>query len=103
MVVTVTDLTPPAISGWDIDKYLYRFCASYEGTPTAGMPTTIKCDEGAIGRYLYLMVPGSGHMTICEAEVGGRQTPRDHPEEGGAAVRPPEGARDALDISKRTD
>ena len=61
--ITVTDIRPPAMSGWDVDKYLYRFCAQFSGTPTQGMPTTMMCDEEAIGRYVYLMVPSTQYMT----------------------------------------
>ena len=66
----VTDEQPPVKSGYALDHRAYRRCGQYNGIPPEG-PTTMKCKEGAIGRFLYVYLPKNDHLHICEAEAYG--------------------------------
>ena len=70
-IVELSDITPPAPYGTNLvyDRG-YRRCGQYRGTAPP-YPTDMTCDEGAIGRYLYIYVPSYSHMHICEIEAYG--------------------------------
>lgn len=69
--MTASDFEPPASSGYNFDHIGYRECGQFSGTPTAGMPTEIECDELSVGRYVYVWIPSTQYMTLCEVEIFG--------------------------------
>ena len=74
MHIVASDIKPPLGSGWNFGHAGYgRECKFYEGTPTSGMPTTMTCDEKAIGRYIYLWFETTQYSTVCEVEVYGSE------------------------------
>ena len=60
---------PPVNSVMSLDDYAR--CGQYEGTPTE--VSTIDCTAGTIGRYLYVYLPSSNSLTLCEVEVYGER------------------------------
>ena len=69
--VVASDFKPPAPSGYNLEHEGYRECGRWKGIPAAGKVATLKCDEKAIGRYVYIFIPGTEYLTICEAEIYG--------------------------------
>ena len=65
-IVQLSDFRPPLPSPYNLDHQGYRYCGQYEGTPLAGEKTYLECNAEAIGRYLYIRLPNSDYMTICE-------------------------------------
>ena len=70
-MVTVGDLAPPPKSPQVLDYAPYRPCGRYPGTPPISVPSTVRCDERAIGQYVYIYLPGTSYLTFCEASVYG--------------------------------
>ena len=60
---------PPVTAVDDLDGYAR--CGQYGGTPPE--VSTIDCTAGAIGRYLYVYLPASNYLTLCEVEVYGER------------------------------
>ena len=70
-LVKVTDIEPPAGSGYDLEHTGYRLCGQYDGTPPMSAPSTVECVPGVVGRYVYIHVPAQSYLMMCEAEVFG--------------------------------
>ena len=70
-IVTVGDERPPVQNGFDLDHPPFRRCGQYMGTPLTSVPTTIWCDELAVGRYVYVYLPGKNYLQLCEVEAFG--------------------------------
>ena len=70
-IVDASDIKPPIPSGNNLDHRGFRRCGQYEGTPPASAPAVVNCGEDAIGRYVYIYVPATGTVQLCEAEVYG--------------------------------
>ena len=66
-----SDFRPPAPSGYNLDHEGYRRCGQWNGQPPLSSANLMKCDEDAIGRYVYIYIPHTEYLTICEAEVYG--------------------------------
>ena len=47
----------------------YNECGQYSGTPPGGQFVTVTCDSGSIGQYVFIYLPTSNYLTICEVEV----------------------------------
>ena len=69
--MSLSEYKPPAPSGYNVEHNGYWRCGQYEGTPPAAKPTTLWCDDDAIGRYLYIVTPANNYLTICEVEAYG--------------------------------
>ena len=71
--MVLSDNRPPVKSGYDLDYegLGYRKCGAFPGAAMAGMPNRLDCADGAIGQYLYVYLPVSDYITICEAEAYG--------------------------------
>ena len=69
--ILASDIAPPPGHGTDLLKPAYRLCARYNGYRPQGRFVNAKCDSTAIGRYVYVFIPTSKYMTICEISVLG--------------------------------
>ena len=69
--VALSDIKPPVSSGFNLDHLGYRRCGQYGGTPDAAKPARLDCKEDAVGRYLFVYLPGTEYLTICEVEAYG--------------------------------
>ena len=49
----------------------FRLCAKYDGVPSAYLPTTVKCAQSAVGRYVYIYLRKRDHLHLAEVEVYG--------------------------------
>ena len=77
--IKVTDIKPPAPSGYNLDHRGYRLCGIFPGTPTPAASAVVECrDDSAIGRYTYIYLTTKNIMAFCEVEVFG--IPADSPE-----------------------
>ena len=71
--VTATMKRPPPTSTFDLDNTGYYRCGQYQGTPPVSSPAQVNCDEGSIGRYVYVYLPGTMYLTFCEVSVYGKR------------------------------
>ena len=68
--VVASDETPPVPYGGMLSSRNYRHCGQFPGTPPT-RPITMVCDMVAIGRYVYVYLADTNHLSICEIEVYG--------------------------------
>ena len=71
VTVKVSDRTPPVKTPKDLDGSGYSLCAKYSAKPKAGQIINMKCRANAAGRYVYVYIPTTNYLTICEVEVYG--------------------------------
>ena len=71
VTVKVSDRTPPVKNPKDLDGSGYSLCAKYSAKPKAGQIINMKCRANAAGRYVYVYIPTTNYLTICEVEVYG--------------------------------
>ena len=69
-VVVASDLAPPVPYETNLETWHYRRCNQYKGIPPP-QPLTVECLDGAIGRYVYVYLPHSQRLVICEFRVYG--------------------------------
>ena len=69
-IVVVSMDKPSVTTATGLDDYAR--CGQYEGTPSE--VSTIDCTPGTIGRYVYVYLPSSNYLTLCEVEVYGERT-----------------------------
>ena len=71
-IVVATDIRPPTGAGYNLDHTGYRRCGQYDGQPPMGMASYLECDNpNAIGRYVYVYLPTTTSLIMCEFEVFG--------------------------------
>ena len=56
-------------SGWHFAHLPYRKCGEFNGTPKDYEMSTVLCDDGAVGEYLFLYLPIANHLLFCELKV----------------------------------
>ena len=71
IVDTDDETTGVDSSSYNLDHTGYRKCGQFPGKPQMIVPNKLECDEKAIGRYLYVYLPKTGYLLICEVEVFG--------------------------------
>ena len=67
-IVSVALDPPPVNDVSDLDGYAR--CGQYQGTPPS--ISSVVCAAGTIGRYLYVYLPSTNYLTLCEVVVFGR-------------------------------
>ena len=68
-IVAVTTEEPPVNALMNLDDYAR--CGQYEGTPAE--VSNIDCIAGTIGRYLYVYLPSTNYLTLCEVQIYGER------------------------------
>ena len=51
----------------------FRLCGQFPGIPLAAAISRLKCPGAIIGRYVYITLPGSEALTLCEVQLFGRK------------------------------
>ena len=72
IIISVSDVEPPPPHGYhlEVDTYYYRPCVTILGVPPYP-PTMIRCQAGAVGRYVYVYRNKQTLIIMCEIEIFG--------------------------------
>ena len=72
-IVVASYLKPPPPSGENLHFATgYKRCGRFLGHPP-GMPTTLLCEPGVTGQYVYIYLTQPTHLAVCEFEVYGER------------------------------
>ena len=67
--VYVSDQHPPISSGRDLRQE--DMCGRYEGTPPTSSTVKVFCQGTPRGTHVYITVPYTDYLVVCEVEVFG--------------------------------
>ena len=71
-MVKVSDIKPPAPSGYNLDHRGYRLCGQFPGTPAVASSAVVECrGNNTIGQYVYIYIAAKNYLAFCEVEVFG--------------------------------
>ena len=69
--VLISDTGFP-VSSSQLDTDQFQLCGQYPGIPPASVKSRVKCPWGGItGRYVYITLPRTDYLTMCEVLVYG--------------------------------
>ena len=67
----VSSKRPPLQNAYSLNLEPFQLCGQYTAKTKPGEIITMDCKADVIGRYVYVYIPKTNFLTICEVEVYG--------------------------------
>ena len=71
VAVKASDIRPPIENSQELDEEEFLLCGRHTAHTSGGQIIKIYCKPDTDGRYVYVHLPGTNYLSLCEVEIYG--------------------------------